>query len=1162
MTIHISARLVWHDSGWNGRICRDPLSNTACMVHDHIRESRDDRFESSNNGLHITQLPQDRQPPCSRDISAFSPEPCKIMHHDPVDWRQLPEVEEELPPFSFCTAPYGRMFSEERGVTWESDPEKQRQRLREYFGCLTEESLVFFYTNHGDPLIEETTEGLQRLLIGVARIKEIGNQLYFPKTTRFPEDYPLWPRRITIEPKHSVRLPYQEYLQKGLDPSGIVCRVPDSVREQFSYVSEHLTDDQAVIVLERLIQSVKAVQKEKEIPGDWTSRIKWLDDVLAEVWQNRGAYPGIGSVLAYLGFPRGAIYQLEVLRKLSDEGKDIRHHVISILEGRRKPEKEFLKDFEIARKQWQDLPKTRKDLLVTLCLFDLTKEQVNRVANSSLRRKAGIRATDEEILENPYLLCEQDQGGEDSSPIQFEQIDHGMIPLPDLAKKWGDRVPIPHNDKRRVRALLVNILSAAAQEGDTLLSLQEAFTRVQNLLPEERVCHPDFELIKANSDFYLEALNFDPEAEHTFVALRRIRKMEIEVAECIKELVASKPYSPSGVNWEEKLQEEFVEAAKHTLDRDAENRAQREKATALEKIFAHRFSVLTGRAGTGKTTVAKILLENIPEGRDALLLAPTGKARVRLQEKTRLPAKTIHQFLWENGWIARDTLVLKETGGKIVGNSTIVIDEASMIPLDLLATLFRAIDFNKVKRLILIGDPNQLPPIGPGRPFVDILNWLIEDKERRDNVAYLRERMRQKDCDSEALKLSDCYTSEDPTPNDDEILSSIALGYEKGDLEVHIWKDVQELYKILEERMNTSLGLDSSSDPYEAFNKTLGVSESGNGSAEKWQILSPVRMQPYGVREVNRIIQRKYRAGLIERAKRGHHVRPFGDEQLIWSDKVIQIVNGARTAWGTGPVDGYVANGEVGIITRVSRGKKRNKDSLDVRYSTQPDVTYRYWRPEVGENLELAYAITVHKSQGSDFDTVFLIIPQNARNLSRELLYTGLTRFREKLVLFVEKDISTLRKFRKPMYSITLLRNTNLFHPIVRAEGVEIPYPEKLIHRTLTGKMVRSKSEVVVANILTKLGISYEYEEPIEFAVNDFRLPDFTIKYKGRTYYWEHLGMINLPSYRRDWERRKKWYESHGLLDKVITSQDGPDGSIDSLEIERIAKERILQEAS
>ncbi len=318
-------------------------------------------------------------------------------------------------------------------------------------------------------------------------------------------------------------------------------------------------------------------------------------------------------------------------------------------------------------------------------------------------------------------------------------------------------------------------------------------------------------------------------------------------------------------------------------------------------------------------------------------------------------------------------------------------------------------------------------------------------------------------------------------------------------------------------------------------------------------------MQRYGTGELNRMIQRRYREKLLASSRWNRKIaRPFGDEELVWTDKVIQIVNCPRTARQGAVVDGYVVNGEVGCIESTSKGRKPGNDCLDVRFSTQPEVSYRYYRPEVGANLELAYAITIHKAQGSDFDVVFLILPQKARTLSRELLYTGLTRARQKLVLLIEKDITPLKTFRKLLESQTLLRNTNLFMPIVRPEGIKLPYPEMLIHRTLTGEMVRSKSEVIVANVMTNSGIDYEYEAILGVAPNDFRLPDFTLTYKGKIYYWEHLGMLNLESYRKEWERKKEWYEKHKLIGQLVISQDGPDGSIDSQEIERIAKERIL----
>ena len=545
-----------------------------------------------------------------------------------------------------------------------------------------------------------------------------------------------------------------------------------------------------------------------------------------------------------------------------------------------------------------------------------------------------------------------------------------------------------------------------------------------------------------------------------------------------------------------------------------------------------------------------------------LLLAPTGKARVRLENLSKKDALTIHQFLNRLDWMDKDTFTLQDSGGQTEGASTIIVDEASMIPVDVLGTLFRATRFNEVKRLIFIGDSNQLPPIGPGRAFVDIIAWLNQNEERKAHLIYLNERARQaKQSEaSEALRLSDGYTADHPSPNDDEMLSDISQGYNKGDLEVHFWNSPEDLYQILDNRMTELLTLDKSDKPYVSFNSSLGIPNGIDCDPENWQILSPVRMQRFGTREINRLIQKKYRKGLMETARHNREsAKPFGAEDIVYTDKIIQIVNSPRKAWLNGTSkNGYVANGEVGYVCSTSKGQKRANDCLDIRLSTQPYRTYRYFRNEVEENMELAYAITVHKAQGSDFKTVFLILPQKAGTLSRELLYTGLTRFKKKLVLLIEKDIAPLKIYRKMQQSETMLRNTNLFEPIVRPEGVKKPYPEKLIHRTTTGELVRSKSEVIVANVLTELGLDYKYEEPLEVAPHNFRLPDFTIYYKGKTFYWEHLGMLYVESYKNEWEQKKKWYNNNKLINQLVTSQDGADGSIDSRTIRETAQKKIL----
>ena len=123
-----------------------------------------------------------------------------------------------------------------------------------------------------------------------------------------------------------------------------------------------------------------------------------------------------------------------------------------------------------------------------------------------------------------------------------------------------------------------------------------------------------------------------------------------------------------------------------------------------------------------------------------------------------------------------------------------------------------------------------------------------------------------------------------------------------------------------------------------------------------------------------------------------------------------------------------------------------------------------------------------------------------------------------------------------------------------------MPYPERLIHRTRSGIWVRSKSEVIVAGILENLGLSYEYERRLEDPENPKygRLPDFTIFHKGDVYYWEHLGMLDQTTYAQRWKKKLAWYEAKGLAARLIVSEDGTGGSIDEIQIERLARRRIL----
>jgi hypothetical protein len=1068
-------------------------------------------------------------------------------HSDPLYRSFLSPTSEQVEPFSFVTAPFRSMRDEEG---WIYDPDDQVRLLGEFFDAFEEGvSLVFFYGMHGNPVDEDS----DRVLMGIGRIARVGEQRYFGGADQDGRRYPIWWRKIThAGDAEGIRLPYQEYL--SADPSGeaarrILCRLPTGARAEFSYVAEHVRDDTAIAVVERLDESLAQIIRDGIAKGPWKKTRAWVQTTLAELWRERGAFPGIPAVLSFLGVEGAQTVHRTTFRPLEREGKDPRELLFGLLEGTKKPPNKKLQfEFETAGVEWRDQREHSRELLRLLIRFDLTPDQVSRIATKTKRSEAGIDADEAAIVENPYLLVESDLGEEDSAPISFEAIDHGLLPDRDKLALLAEP-PIGRNDRRRLRALLVQTLRRAAGDGDTFLPLEEALTRACADLPETRAIDTDQQRFFDERDWHSDLVTvIEAESAPPLIALKQMRDMEALVATVLEEFVATR-YEASGLDWGGLISGALEDADQ--LSEAVETLARDEKSRVLEQAFTSRLSVITGRAGTGKTTVVRALLDGIEqvEGKhSALLLAPTGKARARLQARTKREARTIHSFLARNQWLHWGTFSLKWAGGKEEGARTVVIDEASMLPIDLLAVLFKALKQDEVRRLVLVGDPNQLPPIGPGRPLADVLTWL-DDPARTHALGHLRQRARARDVNSEALQLSDLFTSEPPSASDDDILARAATDDLHGDLEVQFWTSPDELEDRLLARLEEHLDASPDEKEYEAFNRSL-QDEGGAPSPDRWQLLSPVRGEGFGTEHLNRVIQSRFRGGLLRR--RG--ARPIGNQQIVWLDKVMQTRNQSRRT--TDKTDGYVANGDVGIVVDTWARTK----SVTVAFAGI-DGQFRYHgKGDVEENLELAYATTVHKAQGSDFDVVFLVLPRTARPLSRELLYTALTRFRTRLVLFLEgSDVGVLERLSRPETSDTARRNTFLFTLAARPEIEGVPYADRLIHRAKSGIWVRSKSELIVARALDDLELSYEYERRLDDPKNPKfgYLPDFTIFHRGEVYYWEHLGMLDQTTYRERWAKKLAWYEANGFAERLIVSNDGSGGSLDEIEIERIARGRI-----
>lgn len=1232
MTTHLSARLTWHENGWNGRVCTHPTLNAACMVHEHVRDARRDDLEQLHRGMSFRELKKLSAyiPPCQRDANAFSSDTFIVTHEDPLPGRNLPSVEEEIPPYSSCPTPYRWMLEEAfRDIcedenlqipgrrnpnstsTWVMEDYRQRQLLEHFWGKLAKgKSLVFYYCNRGNAVDGE----VNRLLVGVARVIDIAGPVYFGRRPDRPGNFPVWSRRVTNGfPTEGVRIPYQEYLALDKDPHRILCRPPNGLTLPFSFVAEHVSDGQAVSAILSILKSIEQVREDGYVAGPWDDAIAWCNSVLDEVWSGRGAYPGIGSVLRYLGCTQGHAYHATVLRELERTGKDPWKSMINIFQGREEPIPDKYKDGLLAAaREWRSMP-SRHNLLSTLVRYELSTDQVRGVANEDLREQRGIVATVPNIIQNPYLLFEQDRGDQYSEPIGLETIDQGMWPEGDAALfSSGQR--LPHNDPRRIRATAYAVLREAATEGHTLLPFESFISRIHDYFPEKRRCLVDREAFWSgeNRKFYdgilwlkeepypeswrlssvaaetsaidddlIEDLGAaDDEADSAptikLAALKSIRRQEVEISKVVQN-VAGLDLPKTLPDWRLLLTQSSEAGGFGAPTTPRENDAIDEKVRALEILYSQRISVLTGGAGTGKTSVLRVFLEQLRqiEGHSATLLAaPTGKARVRLQAATRRPANTIHQVLNDADMLGPNFRIMdqKPEHGKIIYKN-IVIDESSMPSVELLAALFRAIDTNAFRRLIFVGDPFQLPPIGPGRPFVDILQWMRE--EHPECIAELKTCMRVtltssgETTFSKGLELAAGYRDESG-PGDDVVLSELVRAGQLADVQILFWKDHAELLasinKVLENEFKI-LG-----DDEIAFDQSLGIDKANWGDCEKWQILSPTRIQPFGTDELNRIIQSRFRANMLSVARdpRSRWPNPMGEQEIVRHDKVMQREN--QRKWLPKDSKGlrFVANGEIGIVVGAWKGKDDKPDYVRVVFSTQVESEYSYSRSEVKEVLELAYALTVHKAQGSDFEKVILVVPRKAQTLSRELLYTGLTRFKGKLILLVEKDSEPLLAFRRPEASDTMRRTTRMFKLLIGQDvgdiGIKKGYrPEGLIHRTFDGTPVRSKSEVIVYDVLHSMGLSVEYEEPLKAKSGDptdFRLPDFTVHYQGRVWYWEHLGLLEKAKYREDWADKVRWYETNGYWQQVVTSKDHPGGIggiVYADEVREIAQRHILQ---
>ncbi|TNE43157.1 MAG: RNA helicase [Deltaproteobacteria bacterium] len=1233
-TQHISIRVPWHDNGWNGTVCQKPGSNHACRVLPRVAEGKDDTKEIELAGCSFEELEQKQLPPCINERGGFMAPFALVQRKkhpyaesSPKTHGHFASTPYTIRPYSAACVPFRWMLEKNSpelveqynlgyqqarepelpfDSSWIQDRSNQLIMLDTFFGAIQpEESLCFFYAKD-TPL--SSTSG--RVIVGVGLVRSVGNHVEYKYETDSPDlRGVLWERNV----EHSIRtgfqegflFPYQELfdisVEEGFDPEPYVAFAPSEAFWSFSYSSEHVPHDHAIA---SILSCMRALEKIGEVlSGPWKRIGNWLDQQLNRLWKMRGPYPGFGSALtAFLG-QGGNIVAYEIMQKCTQEQP----------EGNIDPWPEFerlMRAPDLAEgaarniigegfeRAWLAITPVRKSLLKLLSRFSLSADQASRFFKEEERPG---EASDWEIIRNPYLLYELDRESLDA--ISIETIDRGMLPdrvvqeahpLPDESK-LQDKV-----DPRRVRALMVATLEQAADEGHTLLPRSWLSRRINNRALDtdcpvgQEVLAGMRELLK---DFVSETEMADGSIGYQ---LSRLEETGALIRRTVQKRTGTKSKRhTANIDFQEIVDKGLGELPEDKEDKKAELQARKEKAVALQEIFESRLSVLIGPAGTGKTTLLRMLC-SLPEVQmgGILLLAPTGKARVQLETKTgREGGMTVAQLLMRYGSRYNPNTgqyrVTKNTN-RCSDYKTVVVDECSMLTEEQLAALLDGL--SGYTRLILVGDPRQLPPIGSGRPFVDIVRTLapegVEHSFPRVGRGYAELTIpRRQQGQTRADLLLAGWFGGISDPAADEIWDRLETET-NAEIRFESWENGEDLQEKLINLVVEELNLNGQEDEA-GFGVSLGGSlfedtgvtffwRSRDGGSllqpENWQIISPVRAAEHGVEAINRLVQQTFRKGWLERAAAHPKYRkihpPKGRHGIIYGDKVINLYNsGKRRVYPNR--NSYVANGDVGIVVGGYKRKGKLFHRLEVEFSSQPTFSYDYPIREFGDEgsdpLELAYALTVHKSQGSEFGITFVVLPNPCWVLSKELLYTALTRQQNRVIILHQGDIRTLRRYASEQYSDIARRLTNLFNPAnpvaFDVDGNERFLEEGLIHKTKKGDLVRSKSEVIIANELFNQGIDrYEYEIELVLANGEKRYPDFTIidDDTGESYYWEHLGLLHNPDYAARWERKLAAYraadilpyeEGGGEAGTLIMTRDDERGGIDAQAISEMISE-------
>ena len=549
----------------------------------------------------------------------------------------------------------------------------------------------------------------------------------------------------------------------------------------------------------------------------------------------------------------------------------------------------------------------------------------------------------EEINSNPYILIDL------VNKVNFEQIDKMALGL-----------GVEYNNEKRIRSGIKHALILMTFNGHCCTRYESLIDYVQKLLGvSENEVEECLINMKAKEDIVLEERD-----EEEWVYLYPYYRAEEEVARRLIDLDTYK-----NVKKIDKFDKEL-----EMFEKKSNIDLSEKQKEAIKAINDNNVCVITGGPGTGKTTIIKTIIDIFKYNEmKPVLCAPTGRAAKKMTEATGEEAKTLHRLLEIGKLSDENPSMYKEVSVAPIDGDIVIVDEMSMVDLFLMNYLCKAL--YKGTKLVLVGDIDQLPSVGPGNVLKDIieseeittitLNKIFR-QAAKSKIIVNAHRV------NEGIGFITKQEIEDGV-NADEYIDDDFFFVDERNKE----KILYNIITLSGERLKNYGDYD--------FFKNI-------------QVITPTKKGELGTKELNKILQQTINPSMETKKE-----RKFGDSIFREGDRIMQIKNNYDIYWekkeprfeyGSG-----VFNGEFGTICNIDEESKQVK----IKFDDDKEVWYQFAELD---QIEHAYAITVHKAQGSEFDVVLMPISQTAPMLlTRNLLYTGMTRARKLLIIIGNKNI-------------------------------------------------------------------------------------------------------------------------------------------------------------